>query len=68
VHVIKLADRVIQLLRYVAIVGNGVYILWIVWNGINEGFKSTPVQVVSYLGIITLLALNGVLLYRQTKV
>lgn len=56
---------VMKQLKYVAIFGNVVYALWIVWNGIDEGFKATAVQQVSYLGIILLLILNAFLLYRK---
>ena len=49
-------------LRYAAIAGDVVFVLWIVRNGIDEGFSATPVQAVSYVGLIVLLALNAVLL------
>ena len=54
-----------NLLRYAAILGNGVYFLWILYNGINEGFSASSVQVVSYIGMLFLLILNILLLYRK---
>jgi hypothetical protein len=51
-----------KLFRAAAIMGNVVFILWITYNGIDEGFKGTPVQVISYIGLVTLLLLNTVLL------
>ncbi len=54
-----------KLLRYAAIVGNSMYILWILRNGINEGFRGTLVQVVSDIGLVFLLLLNLLLLYRK---
>ncbi len=56
-----------KLIRRVAIIGNLLYILWILRNGIDEGFKATPIHVVSYIGIIFLLALNAFLLSRKNK-
>ena len=52
-------------LKYLAIFGNVAYVLWIIWNGMEEGFKATIVQQVSYLGIILLLILNAYLLSRK---
>ena len=50
-------------LTYLVIVGNLVYILWIVRNGINEGFRATTVEVVSMVGLLLLLGLNALLLW-----
>ena len=55
-------DLLLKLLRYAAILGNVVYILWVTYNGINEGFSGSPVQIVSYIGLVALLILNIVLL------
>jgi hypothetical protein len=52
--------------KYLAIFGNILFILWILYNGINEGFKGvTPVQFASYIGLTTLLVLNIFLLSRK---
>jgi len=52
-------------LRYLAITGNIILVLWILRNGINEGFKGTPLEIVSYIGLMILLILNSVLLYSR---
>ena len=52
-------------LRYVAIVGNALFILWIVRNGIDEGFRGTPPEIASFVGLVLLLTLNSVLLWRR---
>ncbi len=52
-------------LRYFAITGNVLFALWMLFNGIDEGFKATPLQLVSYIGLWALLALNTLLIYRQ---
>jgi hypothetical protein len=53
------------LLRYVAILGNIMFILWITYNGIDEGFKGTVYQKLSYIGLVSLLILNIGLLYHK---
>jgi hypothetical protein len=56
---------VFNMLKYIAIFGNVIYILWILRNGIDEGFSGTIVQVASYSGLIVLLILNSILIYRK---
>ncbi len=50
------------MLRYIVIAGNVVYILWITYNGIDEGFSGTVIRISSYLGLIIVLVLNTFLL------
>ncbi|MBI2451972.1 hypothetical protein HYV50_02735 [Candidatus Pacearchaeota archaeon] len=48
--------------------GNVAYILWILYNGIDEGFKDIGiVQIVSLIGLLILLALNIFLLCNSVK-
>lgn len=54
------------LIKAVAIVGNAVYVLWILYNGIDSGFSGRPVEVLSFIGLILLLLLN-IYLLRQKK-
>jgi hypothetical protein len=56
-----------NLFNYAAIAGNVIYVLWILRNGIDEGFSGSIVQIVSYVGLLFLLMLNTVLLYRKEK-
>jgi hypothetical protein len=44
-----------------------VYVLWIVRNGIDEGFRGRPVEVVSLAGLLALLILNVALLSRGDR-
>ena len=62
--------KLYNLFRCVAILGNLFYILWILYNGIDEGFSATIIQKVSYIGLIILLILNIILFYskRNNKV
>jgi hypothetical protein len=52
--------------KYLVIIGNVLFILWILYNGIDEGFKgATLAQAASYISLITLLILNIILLFRK---
>ena len=52
----------IVLLRYVAVAGNLLFVLWILYNGINEGFKATTIEKISYFSLVGLLIINSILL------
>jgi hypothetical protein len=54
-----------SLFKYLAISGNVLFILWVTYNGIDEGFSGTIVQKMSYVGLMLLLALNTVLILRK---
>ncbi len=59
--------QLMLLFKYVAIAGNIIFILWILYNGINEGLKSTLVEKVSYAGLIGLLTINSILLLSKRQ-
>ena len=53
-----------KLLRYGALFGNTIYILWILWNAVDErGQGIHPVEAVALTGLIFLLVLNIYLLH-----
>lgn len=55
-----------KLLRYAATFGNVVFVLWMLFNGIDEGFRgATGPQIASYIGLTVLLGLNTLLIYRR---
>ena len=56
-----------HLFKCLAVAGNVLFILWVTYNGIDEGFRGTLVQKVSYVGLMLLLALNTVLILRKGK-
>ncbi|MDH4069826.1 MAG: hypothetical protein OEV30_05330 [Ignavibacteria bacterium] len=56
-----------RVLRIAALSGNILFLLWIVRNGINEGFAGTLPEIASYVLLIVLILLNTVLLYRQDR-
>jgi hypothetical protein len=65
-HLMQCYNILMKELKYLVILGDVIFIAWILYNGINEGFKGvTPVQAVSYISLITLLILNIFLLYRN---
>jgi len=53
---------IIKSLRYVAILGNVVFVLWVLYNAMDEGFRGTIYEMLSGIGLILLLSLNIVLL------
>ena len=55
------------LFKYLAIAGNVLFILWVAYNGIDEGFSGTLVEKALYVGLIVLLVLNTVLILRKGK-
>ena len=60
-----------NLLTVLAVAGNIIFILWILYNGINEGFVGTLPEKISYIGLMGLLAVNTILITgnkeRKTK-
>jgi len=61
----NLNSQVYRSLRFAAIAGNILCVLWILRNGINERFIGTPIEIVSYTGLMILLLLNTFCLYRR---
>ena len=59
--------QLISLLRYAAIAGNIIFLLWGLYNGVNEGFKGTLPEKASYAGLNVLLIINSFLLFRKTN-
>lgn len=59
--------QLISLLTYAAIAGNIIFLLWGLYNGINEGFKGTLPEKVSYAGLSGLFIINSFLLLKRTK-
>jgi len=61
-------SKVYKILKYLAIFGNIIYILWILYNGINEGFSGKIVEIVSCAGLVLLLIINIALIYHQKNI
>jgi len=58
----------IGLLSAGAVIMNILFVMWILYNGINEDFQGTPIEKGSYLALMLLLATNTFLLLRKSKV
>jgi hypothetical protein len=59
--------KIPNLLRYVAIAGNMLFVLWILYNGMSEGFRGTRIEVISYVGLVVLLLLNVLVISAGQK-
>ena len=55
------------LLKYLAVAGNVLFILWITYNGIDEGFQGTLVQKTSYIALMLLLLLDTILILKRSS-
>ncbi len=59
--------RNMKLIKRLILLGNGTYILWILYNAVGSGFAGTAVEVIAYSGLIVLLALNSWFLLSKSK-
>jgi len=60
--------RKINLIKYTAIIGDIAYIIFLLYNGIDEGFKDIgTVRSIAPIGMILLLILNIFLLSNIKK-
>lgn len=50
-----------------AIIGNILFVIWILFNGINEGFQGTLIEKISYIALMILLSVNAILLFSKSK-
>lgn len=57
----------LEMLSLIAIIGNILFVLWILYNGINEGFQGTTIEKFSYITLMGLLAVNAFLLIRNRR-
>lgn len=55
------------MLKSLVIAANILFILWILFNGMNENWSSTPVEKVSYSSLVVLLIVNAYLLSRSRE-
>jgi len=57
----------ITLLKYGAIAGNILFVLWVTFNAIDSGFSGTVYEKISYVALMALLVTNCFLLIRSFK-
>lgn len=53
-------------LALAAISGNILFMLWVTFNGLKEGFSGTIYQKLSYIGLMGLLLINSFLLAAKS--
>ena len=63
-----LSKQFIALLRFAAISGNVLFVLWVTFNGWQEGFSGSIYQKLSWVGLITLLSINSFLILRKPNI
>lgn len=61
-----LNKQFIALLRFAAISGNILFVLWVTFNGLKEGFSGTIYQKLSYIGLVGLLSINSFLILSKS--
>ncbi|WP_295672336.1 hypothetical protein [uncultured Mucilaginibacter sp.] len=58
---------IITLIKYAAIGGNVLFVLWILFNAMDEGFRGTLPEKLSAVGLIGLLSVNSILLLMKSS-
>lgn len=56
-----------ELFSLAVIAGNILFVLWILYNGMNENFQGTTVEKIAYLSLIALLTGNAYLLISNRR-
>jgi hypothetical protein len=62
-----LNKQFISFLRLAAISGNILFILWVTFNGLKEGFSGTIYEKLSYIGLMGLLSINSFLILAKSN-
>lgn len=57
----------VAFLKYIAIAGNILYILWILYNAIDEGFNARPLEKIVLSGLLMLLVTNTAVILSKIK-
>jgi hypothetical protein len=55
------------LLKYAAITGNVLFVLWVSFNAVKENFQGTIYEKISGVGLICLLIINCILILNKGK-
>ena len=63
----KEKSPIIELLSWLAIAANILFVLWILYNGINENFQGTTIEKFSYITLMGLLAVNALILIHNRQ-
>jgi hypothetical protein len=60
-------NQFLQIIRYATMSGNILIIFWILFNAMDEGFKGTLPEKISFIVVLSLLAANTWLLFNKSK-
>lgn len=60
-------NDLIRITSLAAIGGNILFVLWITYNGIDEGFSGTLIEKLSYAALVILLTTNSILLIASRR-
>jgi hypothetical protein len=60
-------NQLLHIIRYATISGNILIIFWVLFNAMDEGFKGTLPEKISFVVVISLLATNTWLLLNKSK-
>lgn len=58
-------SKFISQIRPLIIAANILFVLWIVFNGIDSGFQGTIFEKLSFISLIVLLLLNSYILVKK---
>jgi hypothetical protein len=50
-----------------AVIGNAVFIGWVLFNGLDSGWKGTPAEIASYIALILLLVVNTLIALQSLR-
>lgn len=50
-----------------ALTGDILFILWILYNGMDSGWRATPIQWVVYISLLTLLVVSSLVIHSFNK-
>jgi len=60
-----ISKQFIALLRFAAISGNILFVLWVTFNGWQQGFSGSIYQKLSWVGLTLLLSIDSFLILRK---
>ncbi len=61
-------EQIKTYLRYAAVAGNILLVLWVLFNAIDSGFRGTLPEKFSALFLVALLAINSILILSPKEI
>lgn len=63
----KKENALIEVMRWAAIAGNILFMLWVSYNAVDENFSGTVYEKLSYIGLMGLLLANIILVLNGRR-